>query len=108
MSKKSPPRARQPIDYKERFLRKCVKIFAYADRMGFGTWDTMEEEEEFFVYGVVDWYPVRDILARLEEEQVGFNRVELLLSTGCWKSGAMRTSIIIRRGTGSTTMCTRP
>lgn len=79
MSKKSPSRARHPIDYKERFLRKCVKIFSYADRMGFGTWDTMEEEEEFFVYGVVDWYPVRDILARLEEEQVGFNRVELLL-----------------------------
>lgn len=79
MSKKPTPQPRQPIDYKERFLRKCVKLFSYADRMGFDTWDTMEEEEEFFVYGVIDWYTAEDIMARLVAEKVGFNRVELLL-----------------------------
>lgn len=79
MNKKTPRQERRPIDYKERFLRKCVKLFSYADRMGFGTWDTMEEEEEFFVYGVIDWYTATDIIARLEAEKVGFNRVELLL-----------------------------
>lgn len=79
MSKKKSLRERQPIDYKERFLGKCVKIFSNAAQRGFGTWDTMEEEEEFFVYGVIDWYPPEDIIARLEEEQVAFDRAELLV-----------------------------